>query len=167
MVSHSPLPLLSLTDHSQSAQQHNLHAPQNTQHTDEIPTVQTKAKMNLALSRGGASHFGADSMFESASTLVPSSAHVNHSLIPLIHAGNANLLQTRMRPLRHPSMTCFGNHPLARRRGCHQESVVGHYTVHCPRLIFFRHSLWTVLPFNHPFVHPAQTRHPPHPQSAT
>ncbi|KAG8220850.1 hypothetical protein J3R82DRAFT_2344 [Butyriboletus roseoflavus] len=51
-----------------SAQQHNVHAPQNAQHTDEIPTVQTKAKMNLALSRGGASHFGADSMFESSST---------------------------------------------------------------------------------------------------
>ncbi|KAF8449141.1 hypothetical protein L210DRAFT_3389326 [Boletus edulis BED1] len=51
-----------------SAQQHNVHAPQNAQHADEIPTVQTKAKMNLALSRGGASHFGADSMFESAST---------------------------------------------------------------------------------------------------
>ncbi|KAG9312880.1 hypothetical protein JVU11DRAFT_6313 [Chiua virens] len=50
-----------------SAQQHNVHAPQNAQYTDEIPTVQTKAKMNLALSRGGASHFGADSMFESAS----------------------------------------------------------------------------------------------------
>ncbi|KAF8141724.1 hypothetical protein EV363DRAFT_1308880 [Boletus edulis] len=53
-----------------SAQQHNVHAPQNAQHADEIPTVQTKAKMNLALSRGGASHFGADSMFESASTLL-------------------------------------------------------------------------------------------------
>ncbi|KAF8557728.1 hypothetical protein OG21DRAFT_1406343 [Imleria badia] len=51
-----------------SAQQHNVHAPQNAQHTDEIPTVQTKAKMNLALSRGGASHFGADSLFESSST---------------------------------------------------------------------------------------------------
>ncbi|KAH0836565.1 hypothetical protein J3R83DRAFT_8265 [Lanmaoa asiatica] len=51
-----------------SAQQHNIHALQNAQHTDEIPTVQTKAKMNLALSRGGASHFGADSMFESSST---------------------------------------------------------------------------------------------------
>ncbi|KIJ61977.1 hypothetical protein HYDPIDRAFT_115117 [Hydnomerulius pinastri MD-312] len=50
-----------------SAQQQNV-MPQNTQHTDEIPTVQTKAKMNLALSRGGASHFGAESMFESSST---------------------------------------------------------------------------------------------------
>lgn len=51
-----------------SAQQHHVHAPQNVQHTDEIPTIQTKAKMNLALSRGGASHFGADSMFENSST---------------------------------------------------------------------------------------------------
>ncbi|KAF9245338.1 hypothetical protein BU15DRAFT_41266 [Melanogaster broomeanus] len=50
-----------------SAQQHNV-APQSTQHTDEIPTVQTKAKLNLALSRGGASHFGTESMFESSST---------------------------------------------------------------------------------------------------
>lgn len=49
-----------------SAQQHNV-IPQNTQHTDEIPTVQTKAKMNLALTRGGAPHFGSDSMFESSS----------------------------------------------------------------------------------------------------
>ncbi|KAI6149748.1 hypothetical protein BKA82DRAFT_135533 [Pisolithus tinctorius] len=48
-----------------SAQQYNA-MPQNTQHTDEIPTVQTKAKMNLALSRGGAPHFGTDSMFESS-----------------------------------------------------------------------------------------------------
>ncbi|KAG6332237.1 hypothetical protein ID866_6852 [Astraeus odoratus] len=49
-----------------SAQQYNV-VPQNTQHTDEIPTVQTKAKMNLALTRGGAPHFGTDSMFESSS----------------------------------------------------------------------------------------------------
>lgn len=48
-----------------SAQQYNV-MPQNTQHTDDIPTVQTKAKMNLALSRGGAPHFGTDSMFESS-----------------------------------------------------------------------------------------------------
>jgi hypothetical protein len=50
-----------------SAQQHNV-PPQSTQHTDEIPTVQTKAKLNLGLSRGGASHFGTESMFESSST---------------------------------------------------------------------------------------------------
>ncbi|KAF9221443.1 hypothetical protein BS17DRAFT_785416 [Gyrodon lividus] len=50
-----------------SAQQHNV-TPQNIQHTDEIPTVQTKAKINLALSRGGASHFGAEAMFQSSST---------------------------------------------------------------------------------------------------
>ncbi|KIK93285.1 hypothetical protein PAXRUDRAFT_829122 [Paxillus rubicundulus Ve08.2h10] len=50
-----------------SAQQHNV-TPQSIQHTDEIPTVQTKAKINLALSRGGASHFGAESMFQSSST---------------------------------------------------------------------------------------------------
>ncbi|KAL4063187.1 hypothetical protein V8B97DRAFT_2006226 [Scleroderma yunnanense] len=49
-----------------SAQQYNV-MPQNTQHTDEIPTVQTKAKMNLALTRGNAPHFGSDSMFESSS----------------------------------------------------------------------------------------------------
>lgn len=48
-----------------SAQQYNV-MPQNTQHTDDIPTVQTKAKMNLALSRGGAPHFGSESMFESS-----------------------------------------------------------------------------------------------------
>jgi len=76
MVSHSfPSPLPHRLP-SQSAQQHNVHAPQNAQHTDEIPTVQTKAKLNLALSRGGASHFGADSMFESSSTSVPSFACV-------------------------------------------------------------------------------------------
>ncbi|KAI6149006.1 hypothetical protein EDD17DRAFT_1644419 [Pisolithus thermaeus] len=38
--------------------------PLNTLHTDDTPTVQTKAKMNLALSRSGAPHFGTDSMFE-------------------------------------------------------------------------------------------------------
>ena len=78
MVSDTPLPLLFLTS-PKSAQQHHLHAPQNAQHADEIPTVQTKAKMNLALSRGGTSHFGADSMFESASTWVPSSGPIEHS----------------------------------------------------------------------------------------
>ena len=72
MVSHPNQSPLFFTDPpSQSAQQHHVHAPQNAQHADEIPTVQTKAKMNLALSRGGAPHFGADSMFESASTSVP------------------------------------------------------------------------------------------------
>ncbi|OAX35454.1 hypothetical protein K503DRAFT_649126, partial [Rhizopogon vinicolor AM-OR11-026] len=38
------------------------------QNTDEIPVVQTKAKINKGLARGGASHFGAESMFESSST---------------------------------------------------------------------------------------------------
>lgn len=32
---------------------------------DEVPTVQTKAKMNHMLSRGSASDFGMDSMFQS------------------------------------------------------------------------------------------------------
>ena len=40
--------------------------PQNAQHVEEIPTVQTKAKMNMGLSRG-ASNFGVESMFESSS----------------------------------------------------------------------------------------------------
>lgn len=39
----------------------------SAQNTDEIPVVQTKAKINKGLSRG-ASHFGAESMFESSST---------------------------------------------------------------------------------------------------
>lgn len=79
MVSHStPAPSLPHRLSSQSAQQHNVHAPQNAQHTDEIPTVQTKAKMNLVLSRGGASLFGADSMFESSSTLALSFPRVDY-----------------------------------------------------------------------------------------
>jgi hypothetical protein len=41
----------------------------SAQNTDEIPVVQTKAKINKGLSRG-ASHFGAESMFESSSTYV-------------------------------------------------------------------------------------------------
>jgi len=40
--------------------------PQSAQHVEEIPTVQTKAKMNMGLSRG-ASNFGVESMFESSS----------------------------------------------------------------------------------------------------
>jgi nuclear pore complex protein Nup53 len=36
----------------------------NSQRMDEVPVVQTKAKMNLVLSRGAASDFGMDSMFE-------------------------------------------------------------------------------------------------------
>ncbi|KAH7881795.1 hypothetical protein F5I97DRAFT_1915949 [Phlebopus sp. FC_14] len=50
-----------------STQQHNV-MPQSTQHADEIPTVQTKAKINMSLTRGGSSHFGAESMFESRTT---------------------------------------------------------------------------------------------------
>ncbi|KAH7914619.1 hypothetical protein BJ138DRAFT_1056637 [Hygrophoropsis aurantiaca] len=50
-----------------SAAQHNI-VPQNIQHTDEIPTVPTKAKMNLGLSGRGASNFGVESMFESTTS---------------------------------------------------------------------------------------------------
>lgn len=42
----------------------------SAQNTDEIPVVQTKAKINKGLARGGGSHFGAESMFESSSTYV-------------------------------------------------------------------------------------------------
>jgi len=38
--------------------------PQGSQRVDEVPIVQTKAKMNHALSRGAASDFGMESMFE-------------------------------------------------------------------------------------------------------
>ncbi|KAF8062329.1 hypothetical protein FPV67DRAFT_266950 [Lyophyllum atratum] len=40
-------------------------APQGNQRVDEVPIVQTKAKMNQILSRGSTSDFGMDSMFES------------------------------------------------------------------------------------------------------
>ncbi|KAJ8585338.1 hypothetical protein M405DRAFT_853687 [Rhizopogon salebrosus TDB-379] len=50
-----------------SAAQHNIMSP-SAQNTDEIPVVQTKAKINKGLARGGASHFGSESMFESSST---------------------------------------------------------------------------------------------------
>ena len=42
----------------------------------------------------------------------------------LVHAGNGRLSQTWMHRPRHPSMTCFGSHPLARRRGRHHGCVV-------------------------------------------
>jgi hypothetical protein len=38
--------------------------PQGSQRVDEVPTVQTKAKLNHGLSRGSASDFGMESMFE-------------------------------------------------------------------------------------------------------
>ncbi|KDQ61654.1 hypothetical protein JAAARDRAFT_31119 [Jaapia argillacea MUCL 33604] len=41
-------------------------APANTQRYDEVPIVQTKAKMNNHLARGSASEFGSDSMFQSS-----------------------------------------------------------------------------------------------------
>ncbi|KAG5638591.1 hypothetical protein H0H81_011677 [Sphagnurus paluster] len=41
-------------------------APQGNQRVDEVPIVQTKAKMNQILSRGSTSDFGMDSMFESS-----------------------------------------------------------------------------------------------------
>ncbi|KAH7927878.1 hypothetical protein BV22DRAFT_1127052 [Leucogyrophana mollusca] len=50
-----------------SVAQNNV-VPQSTQHTDEIPTVQTKAKMNLGLTARGASNFGVESMFESTTS---------------------------------------------------------------------------------------------------
>ncbi|KAF8888105.1 hypothetical protein BD779DRAFT_1440313 [Infundibulicybe gibba] len=44
----------------------NNNAPQGNQRVDEPPIVQTKAKMNHILSRGSASDFGMESMFESS-----------------------------------------------------------------------------------------------------
>ena len=38
--------------------------PQGSQRVDEVPIVQTKAKLNNALSGGAASDFGMESMFE-------------------------------------------------------------------------------------------------------
>ncbi|KAF5379484.1 hypothetical protein D9615_006635 [Tricholomella constricta] len=46
-----------------SSQSNN--APQGNQRIDEVPIVQTKAKMNQILTRGSTSDFGMDSMFES------------------------------------------------------------------------------------------------------
>ncbi|KAF8991050.1 hypothetical protein BDQ17DRAFT_1371187 [Cyathus striatus] len=43
----------------------NNNAPQGNQRVDEIPVVQTKAKMSQVLSRGSASEFGMESMFQS------------------------------------------------------------------------------------------------------
>ncbi|KAF9528973.1 hypothetical protein CPB83DRAFT_790851 [Crepidotus variabilis] len=40
--------------------------PQGSPRVDEVPTVQTKAKMNQMLSRGSAPDFGMDSMFQSS-----------------------------------------------------------------------------------------------------
>ena len=53
--------------------------------------------------------------FDVRPVLFPASTIVD----PLIHAANARLSQTRMHHPRRPSMTCFGSHPLARRRGGH------------------------------------------------
>ncbi|KAL0581254.1 hypothetical protein V5O48_000737 [Marasmius crinis-equi] len=47
-----------------SASQANA-SPQGNQRVDEVPVVQTKAKMNHSLLRGSTSEFGMDSMFES------------------------------------------------------------------------------------------------------
>lgn len=47
-----------------SASQEN-NSPQGGQRSDEIPIVQTKAKLNHALLRGSTSEFGRESMFES------------------------------------------------------------------------------------------------------
>ncbi|KAJ4470438.1 hypothetical protein J3R30DRAFT_1219589 [Lentinula aciculospora] len=47
-----------------SASQANT-SPQGNQRVDELPVVQTKAKINQALLRGSADDFGMDSMFES------------------------------------------------------------------------------------------------------
>ncbi|KAF9077903.1 hypothetical protein BDP27DRAFT_1310385 [Rhodocollybia butyracea] len=49
-----------------SASQSNA-SPQGNQRVDELPVVQTKAKINQALLRGSADDFGMDSMFQSTS----------------------------------------------------------------------------------------------------
>ncbi|TFY72023.1 hypothetical protein EVG20_g1005 [Dentipellis fragilis] len=41
-------------------------SPQSSQRQDELPVVQTKAKLNQALTRGSTSEFGKDPMFESS-----------------------------------------------------------------------------------------------------
>ncbi|KAF8961504.1 hypothetical protein BDZ97DRAFT_1733667 [Flammula alnicola] len=48
-----------------SASQSN-NVPQGNQRVDEVPVVQTKAKMNQILSRGSTTDFGMDSMFQSS-----------------------------------------------------------------------------------------------------
>ncbi|TFK34072.1 hypothetical protein BDQ12DRAFT_636901 [Crucibulum laeve] len=52
------------TGYLMSASQAN-DTPQGNQRVDEVPVVQTKAKMNHVLARGSASEFGMDSMFQS------------------------------------------------------------------------------------------------------
>ncbi|KDR80973.1 hypothetical protein GALMADRAFT_222564 [Galerina marginata CBS 339.88] len=47
-----------------SSQSNNV--PQGSQRVDEVPVVQTKAKMNQILSRGSTTDFGMDSMFQSS-----------------------------------------------------------------------------------------------------
>ncbi|KAF9563565.1 hypothetical protein CPC08DRAFT_705881 [Agrocybe pediades] len=44
----------------------NNNVPQGSQRVDEVPVVQTKAKMNHILSRGSTTDFGMDSMFQSS-----------------------------------------------------------------------------------------------------
>ncbi|KAJ6493769.1 hypothetical protein DFH09DRAFT_1252518 [Mycena vulgaris] len=53
-----------------SASQSN-NSPTGAQRVDEAPVVQTKAKMDNAFSRGPASDFGMDSMFQSSRVLFP------------------------------------------------------------------------------------------------
>ncbi|KAF5388667.1 hypothetical protein D9757_004738 [Collybiopsis confluens] len=104
-----------------SASQNNV-SPQGNQRVDELPVVQTKAKINQALLRGSADDFGMDSMFESTRRQrqpladedapptqsvndIPNEVFSNHfqSKSPMPHHSMFSSRQTRTPPAPRPS----------------------------------------------------------------
>jgi len=75
--------------------------PQGSQRVDEVPTVQTKAKMNHALSRGAASDFGMESMFEKSrqrQNLADEDAPPMNSIYDIPNESYANPSSVRFQP---------------------------------------------------------------------
>jgi len=95
--------------------------PQGSQRVDEVPTVQTKAKLNHGLSRGSASDFGMESMFEKSrqrQNLADEDAPPTNSVydIPNETYGDASPARFQPRNSVAQSSSAFSsrqNHPLS------------------------------------------------------
>lgn len=59
-------------------------SPQGNQRVDELPVVQTKAKINQALLRGSTNDFGMDSMFESTRSVAAGETDFEFSQIKVL-----------------------------------------------------------------------------------
>jgi len=96
--------------------------PPGNQRVDEVPVVQTKAKMNQILSRGSTTDFGMDSMFQSSrqrQTLADEDAPPTSSINDIPIEINLDSSPNRFQPKK----TTVANNFSSSRRQAHTSSV--------------------------------------------